>query len=288
MLGFVAFLDALDGSYCNYSAFGETGNCNSPDCQDPVYPDTQGLGNGGYQGQLQCGVYKPTNVISISYSLPEYILPAFYMQRQCNEWMKLGLQGVTVVVASGDQGVGENFNCQGNNFDIFTPYYISTCPYVLSVGATELNLPAGTSKPKPWQKLAERASTTFGSGGGFSNVFAQPSYQKAAVEKYFATTKLNFTGYTPYVNESMFGNITSGVYHIGGRAYPDVSAVGERILITYDGSWITVGGTSASTPIWAGIINLINEARLAAGKSTVGFINPTLVSDASTMTPSLF
>jgi len=37
-----------------------------------------------------------------------------------------------------------------------------------------------------------------------------------------------------------------------------------------------VGGTSASTPIFASIINLINEKRLGAGKSTVGFINPTL------------
>ena len=44
------FLDAIDGSYCTYSAFGETGNSNL----DPSYPDPA---NGGYKGQLQCGVY---------------------------------------------------------------------------------------------------------------------------------------------------------------------------------------------------------------------------------------
>ena len=72
------FLDAIDGSYCTYSAFGETGN--SP--LDPPYPDPQ---PGGYKGQLQCGVYKPTNVISVSYGGQEADLPASYQQRQCNE-----------------------------------------------------------------------------------------------------------------------------------------------------------------------------------------------------------
>ena len=35
-------------------------------------------------------------------------------------------------------------------------------------------------------------------------------------------------------------------------------------------------GTSASTPIFASIINLINEERLAVSKAPVGFINPVL------------
>jgi tripeptidyl-peptidase-1 len=50
------FLDAIDGSYCTYSAFGETGDASI----DPVYPDPLIT---GYQGKRQCGVYKPTNVI---------------------------------------------------------------------------------------------------------------------------------------------------------------------------------------------------------------------------------
>ncbi|KAJ3559780.1 hypothetical protein NPX13_g9488 [Xylaria arbuscula] len=79
------FLDAIDGSYCNYAAFGEKGNCNEPDCQDPSYPDNN---PGGYTGKLQCGVYKPTNVISISYGGGEADLPDFYMKRQCSEWLK--------------------------------------------------------------------------------------------------------------------------------------------------------------------------------------------------------
>lgn len=68
------FLDAIDGSYCTYSAFGETGN--SP--LDPPYPDPN---TGGYKGALQCGVYKPTNVISISYGGQEFDLPASYQSK---------------------------------------------------------------------------------------------------------------------------------------------------------------------------------------------------------------
>jgi hypothetical protein len=44
-----AFLDGLDGSYCTYSAYGETGNCVTDDCADPVYPDPH---FGGYKGEL--------------------------------------------------------------------------------------------------------------------------------------------------------------------------------------------------------------------------------------------
>lgn len=54
------FLDAIDGSYCTYSAFGETGNCKAKECLDPVYPDPN---PGGYKGQLQCGVYKPVSTL---------------------------------------------------------------------------------------------------------------------------------------------------------------------------------------------------------------------------------
>jgi tripeptidyl-peptidase-1 len=39
---------------------------------------------------------------------------------------------------------------------------------------------------------------------------------------------------------------------------------------------IIVGGTSASAPVFASILNRINEERLAASKSPVGFVNPIL------------
>lgn len=60
---FNTFLDALDGSYCNYTAYGITGD--SP-AYDPTYPDNH---TDGYKGERQCGVYKPTRVISASYGM---------------------------------------------------------------------------------------------------------------------------------------------------------------------------------------------------------------------------
>jgi tripeptidyl-peptidase I len=37
---------------------------------------------------------------------------------------------------------------------------------------------------------------------------------------------------------------------------------------------VTVDGTSASGPIMAGVVSLLNEARLNAGKSSLGLLNP--------------
>jgi tripeptidyl-peptidase-1 len=112
--GFNTFLDALDGvssifpsrlqvnylqSYCTFSAYNETGN---DPYLDQEYPDPN---TGGWGGQLMCGVYKPTNVISLSYGGQESDVPISYQKRQCLEYLKLGLQGVSFLFASGDSGV---------------------------------------------------------------------------------------------------------------------------------------------------------------------------------------
>jgi tripeptidyl-peptidase-1 len=51
--------------------------------------------------------------------------------------MKLALQGVTVVAASGDSGVTAGGKCMGPSFDITLPTFLS-CPYITLVGTTEL------------------------------------------------------------------------------------------------------------------------------------------------------
>ena len=92
---FNIFLDALDASYCTYLG-------GDAPYVDPQYPDPN---EGGYTGPLQCGGAPLSNVFSFSYNQIEEGLPVFYQQRQCYEWMKLGLQGVSVFFASGDSGV---------------------------------------------------------------------------------------------------------------------------------------------------------------------------------------
>lgn len=100
------FLDAIDGSYCTFSFDGITGNSAG---LDPTYPDK--ARTGGFTGDLQCGVFEPTNVISFSYAVPEAALPPSYVQRQCAEYMKLAMQGVSLVFASGDAGVASAEGC---------------------------------------------------------------------------------------------------------------------------------------------------------------------------------
>lgn len=58
------------------------------------------------------------------------------------------------------------------------------------------------------------------------------------------------------------------------RGYPDVAAIGLDVATVFNGRTFGVGGTSASAPIFAGIVTLLNEARLAVGKGPLGFLNP--------------
>jgi tripeptidyl-peptidase-1 len=91
------FLDAIDGEYCT------TDGGDDPDW-DAVYPHDASK-PGAYTGQPMCGVYNATKVISVSYGSNEYGHPASYRARECAEYMKLGLMGVTVLFSSGDTGV---------------------------------------------------------------------------------------------------------------------------------------------------------------------------------------
>lgn len=274
------FFDALDGSYCTYSAYGETGDCTAAECLDPIYPDPN---EGGYKGQLQCGVYEPTNVISISYGGGEADLPAYYLERQCNEILKLGLQGTTVVTSSGDYGVGSypgdfgyESGCAGPDATVFYPDADATCPYALAVGSTQFEFANNDTSTVPY----EVATTRFASGGGFSNYFATPSWQQSHVDKYFEEVELNFTGYVSAGDN--FSDVGDGVYHLGGRGYPDVGAIGDYFVLFTEGVWATIGGTSLSSPVWGAVLTLVNEHRLAANKTTVGFIHEILVSLKST------
>lgn len=189
--------------------------------------------------------------------------------------MKLGMQGVSIVLASGDSGVagpaGDGGNADGclGTGQIFNPDFPATCPYITTVGATYL--PSGASV----QSDAETTVTRFGSGGGFSNIYPMPDYQKSAVQAYLTNDPPPYASYSGINNQNIGAG--GGVYNSAGRGYPDVSAVGDNIVIFNQGMPTLIGGTSASAPIFASLLNRINEERIAAGKSTMGFVNPTLV-----------
>ena len=189
--------------------------------------------------------------------------------------MKLGMQGISIVVASGDSGVAgpagdDNADgCLGSAGTIFSPDFPATCPYLTTAGATFL--PPGASATSD----SETAVTRFPSGGGFSNIYSIPSYQASAVANYFATAGTQYPYYSSTNNNSFGAN--GGIFNANGRGYPDISAIGDNVLIFNAGLPTLIGGTSAAAPVFAAILTRINEERIAKGKSTVGFVNPTLV-----------
>ena len=103
-----------------------------------------------------CGAYKPTNVISVSYGLGEDAFSYHYENRQCQEYLKLGLQGVSVIYASGDSGVSNRGECitptNASNptygTGAFSPSFPAACPYLTSVGATMVKTLLAIYKPK--------------------------------------------------------------------------------------------------------------------------------------------
>jgi subtilase family serine protease len=110
----------------------------------------------------------------------------------------------------------------------------SDSPNVIAVGGTSL---AATSSGR----VLEVAWS--GSGGGTSRVESEPSYQATAQST-------------------------------GRRTTPDVSAVADPntglvIASIAGGGWVQVGGTSLSTPIWAGLIAEADQGRALAGKATL-------------------
>ncbi|KAI8965487.1 subtilisin-like protein [Daldinia sp. FL1419] len=254
---FNTFLDAIDGSYCNYSAYGETGDNLQYDPSYPNYKNVTAPGKpepfdpGTYKGQRMCGVYKPTNVISISYSRAESSYSTNYQMRQCNEWMKLGLQGVTVVASAGNSGPLATRQCMPSNYGSFYASHPGNCPYVTSVGATMLMIDGRQTVAK---------DSNWASSGGFSWYYPTPEYQKLAVSTYFA--------------EHDPGR--SNMYNSSGRGFPDISALGKNVAVAVLGELDVADGTSAATPLVGAMFNRINEERLAIGKSIVGFVNPVL------------
>jgi tripeptidyl-peptidase-1 len=141
----------------------------------------------------------------------------------------------------------------------------ASCPYVTAVGATQI--PDGGSLTS-----AQVASdSTWSTGGGFSNYWPLPSWQASAMKTYYSK-------YAPTYTSAQFNNSQAV------RGYPDISAIGHNILTVSNSGSLLADGTSASTPIVASLITLINEQRLAAGKGTVGFINPVLYANPSAMT----
>jgi subtilase family serine protease len=202
-------------------------------------------------------------------------------QRIDAEFQKLGLRGVTITAAAGDGashfafgpfsgGIGDDLDtliCSQFNL----PVYPTASPYVLSVGGTQWSSDdiygpsCSPTSPCGWSDT----------GCGFAWQHAAPSYQNR-------TTPAAIAEGEKVAPKTMS---VQGTYNVSGRAYPDVAALAAFgiPLCTYGGCSGS-GGTSASAPTIAGMISLINDARLNAGLKPLGFMNTklyALMNDAS-------
>lgn len=224
--------------------------------------DTTNGGNGDFVTWLTTQVAaspNPPHVISISYGEPEVYLSVQYMQEWDNAAMTLGVMGVSIFASSGDQGVAGSYGEYNGGTCGYYPEFPASSKYVTAVGAT-----MGPEKGSPEVVCSTgtvlNQASAITSGGGFSTLENQPTYQTAAVSKYLSTV-------SPQPRSG---------YNAPGRAYPDISALGNNYWIEVGGQWEAVCGTSASSPVVAGMVALINAALMEAGKSRVGFMNPAL------------
>jgi tripeptidyl-peptidase I len=205
------------------------------------------------------------HVISMSYGIQQ--APNFCLgpdvQRLAEDVKKMGTMGISVMIASGDDGSGEYY-AHGNYYNngLLAPSFPASIPYCTAVGAT--TFVAGNSGE-------QMATTLFGSGGGFSYDYPIPPYQQSFIDDFFATS-----------NASLLPPILS--YNASGRGTPDIALLGEGYNVIdqlVDNAGI--GGTSCSTPVFSGFVTLLNNIRLAKGK-TLGFLNPLLYTNVGAFT----
>lgn len=193
-------------------------------------------------------------IFSTSYGEDESSTTFENAQRMNTEFMKAGARGISLMYASGDEGA----NCKRGDF---VPEWPSSSPWVTAVG--------GTTGRNP-----ERAAGL--SSGGFSARWPMPDYQKAAVNTYI-TKGASTRGFPP-----------ASLYNISGRAYPDVSAQATGYTVYCNGfPQPGVAGTSCASPTFSGVIALLVDRRLKAGKSSLGFLNPLIYDTTNGITGAM-
>lgn len=205
----------------------------------------------------------PPLVQSISYGVAESYLTASFVSQFNTEAMKQGAMGVTLLAASGDDGA-PSYTVASNNKCLYNPSFPASSPYVTAVGATQ--------GPENYQNEIACQSNTGGgitTGGGFSNLMSAPSFQTKAMKGYINTASTGTTS---------TGTSTAPVsgYNAAGRGFPDISVLGYNYVVVIGGQLYILSGTSASTPVVAGMVALVNSLRLSSGKSSIGWLNPSI------------
>ena len=202
----------------------------------------------GFLDAITQAVHDTTNkpsVISISWGSAEANWTPQALTNFNEAFKAAAVLGVTICAAAGDGGSADGVTDGKVHVD-----FPSSSPYILACGGTKLVTDGSNKITSETVWHAARDSAT---GGGVSDVFPLPDYQKNANVP--ASLNTNFIG----------------------RGVPDVAAdadpsTGYKVLV--DGQQLVFGGTSAVAPLMAGLIALTNQQK---GKAA-GFINPSIYS----------
>jgi kumamolisin len=181
------------------------------------------------------------SIISISWGGPESSWTQQAMESLNSACEDGATMGVTILVASGDDGSSDGVSSGTPTVD-----FPASSPYATGCGGTKLQISGHTIKSEQaWNDLSQNEGAT---GGGVSEMFAIPAFQSSAK-----------------VPKAPNGFAGRGVPDVAGDADP-----GTGYNVVVDGQSIVIGGTSAVAPLWAGLVALINQS---VGKNA-GYINP--------------
>ncbi len=193
----------------------------------------------GFQDALSMAIHDQLNkpcVLSISWGSAEVNWTTQSMENFDQVAQEAALLGITITVASGDNGSSDGVTDGKNHVD-----FPASSPHVLAAGGTRVTVANGAiDQETVWNDGAQGGAT----GGGFSSVFTRPAWQMAVASQ---------TG--------------RGVPDVAGNADPET---GYNVLV--DGQQFVVGGTSAVAPLWAGLIVLLNQKL----NRRLGFVIPAL------------
>jgi hypothetical protein len=172
--------------------------------------------------------------MSISYANPETSVPWTYAYSLCNVFAQLGLRGVSVLIATGDVGVGGGNCLDGDGNVRFYTTFPASCTSCNLSSSTEKYL-ISTGFSGPWvtsvggtMAIPEVAMPL--SGGGFSEYFRRPMYQNGAVLTYLQNLGSQYAGLykcvpvasSVVIQSDLF--ILCNLYSPVGRGVPDISA----------------------------------------------------------------
>ena len=192
----------------------------------------------GISAAMTDGVNQPS-VISCSWGVFECQAPRHVMRSMDQVIGLATLRGMTLCASSGDFGDGA-LNCGK-----VSAHFPASSPHVLACGGTHLPRSGNREQEVVWSE--QLGPVKMSSGGGFSNVFRRPWWQKLPK------------------------------FRQRGRGVPDVAAkadVAEGYAIVVRGVEMPMGGTSAVAPLWASLVALAGQ-RMGC---PVGLANPALYS----------